>query len=366
MQITGYASKGFYSASAAQAYGSGGTSAAAAKTAGGGGSAATVVTLSEAAKAASAEPGFAEVVTAAREMLNTLLSEAERGSPLQDGKLALDLSRLSQRQLHAISSTADGLFTSDERKGADLEMERRFAAALTGSLAVSEVSGDYRNLYKAAAEYFDGLSPEQKAEPEWKAGRAAIDKALAALEGDRKTLPTGIADDPVAAWMATRKEEADASEGSETLGENLRKILDKRYDAAWAEGKSPTFDKARPGEFIDLAEFDSRSLSAMALNREGLFSAQEVRAADAEIKARANLALSEGYKSAADSGDPTAFSRNIIAIYSSMSADERAAAGFSENLLNTAIESYESSARLMEIMATGMNAMGGMQSWFGR
>lgn len=357
MQITGYASKGFYGTPATQAYanvGAGGSAKPGA--AGNGGSAATVITLSQAALEASAEPHFSAVTDAAREMLNRLLSETERTSPLQDGKLALDMSVLSARHLHAILKSEDGLFTGDERKAAELEMNRRFDLALSGPAAVSEVTGDYRTLYKAAATYLDGLSAEQKAEPQWQAARAAIDKALTALEADRGKLPQAIADDPVAGWLAKRPtDDGEADQPSDSLAQNLRRTLDKRYESGEAaRGK------------LDLAAFDSRAVSAMALNRDGLFSAEEVRSANAEIRSRANSALSEGYKDAARSGDPTAFSRNIIAIYSSMSADERQAAGFSENLLSTAIASYESSSRLMDIMAAGMNAMGGMQNWFAR
>lgn len=354
MQIAGYGNTGFYGTSASRAYGQESAGASNAKTGENGKSgAATVVTISAEAMAASAEPDFAQVVATARETLNRLLSEAERRTPLEGDKLALDMTTLSQRELFAIAKTDDGLFTSDERKAAELEMARRFDLALSGPAAVSEVTGDYRTLYKAAAAYLDAMSAEQKAEPGWQAQRDAIDKALAALEGDHGTPPAGIADDPVAAFLAGRTaEEGEAAEDNTTsLAESLRKVLDKRYEAGAGQG-------------IDFAQFDSRSISAMALNRGGLFSPDEVRAAETEIRSRANTALSEGYKEAARSGDPTAFSRNIIAIYSSMSPEERLASGLSENLLNTAVANYESTMRLMDMMAQGMSAMGGMQSWF--
>lgn len=352
MQIAGYGNKGFYGASATRAYSQDGAVASAAKPGENGrSSAATVVTISNAAKAAGTEPDFAQIVRTARETLNRILAEAERRSPLEGGRLALDMSALGQRELFAISKTDDGLFTTDERKAAELELGRRFDLALSGPAAVSEVTGDYRTLYKAAAAYLDGQSAEQKAEPDWQAKRAAIDKALTALEANRGTPPAGIADDPVAAFLADRAatDQETPPEETASLAQSLRKVLDKRYGQ---------------GERIDLGEFDSRSISAMALNRDGLFSAEEVRAAETEIRARANTALTEGYKQAARSGDPTAFSRNIIAIYSSMSAEERLASGLSENLLNTAVANYESTSRLMAMMAQGMSAMGGMQSWF--
>ena len=359
MQVAGYGNKGFYSASAVRAYGQESTVGSAAKAGENGKSgAATVVTLSQEAMAAGTEPDFAQIVQTARETLNRLLTEAERRSPLEGGRLALDMSALSQRELFAIAKTDDGLFTSDERKAAALELGRRFDLALSGPAAVSEVTGDYRTLYKAAAAYLDGQSAEQKADPGWQEARAAIGKALTALQADHGTPPAGIAGDPVATFLADQAatDSETPAEDATSLAESLRKVLDKRYAAG--KGLSGT------GERIDLGEFDSRSISAMALNRDGLFSSEEVRAAETEIRSRANTALTEGYKEAARSGDPTAFSRNIIAIYSSMSAEERLASGLSENLLNTAVANYESTTRLMNMMAQGMSGMGGMQSWF--
>ena len=354
MHITGYGSKGFYGTPASQAYASGGANAQATKTGGQrDAGAATVVSLSDAARAATAEPDFAAVIVTARETLNRLLAETDRASPLEGGVLALDMGSLSQRELHAIAATGDGLFTGEERKAAQLEMDRRFDLALSGPAAVSELTGDYRALYKAAATYLDGLSTEQRAEPGWQAARTALDKALAALDGDRASPPKGIANDPVASWLAARKDKKEG-DGDAALAGNLRTILDKRYEAGETQRRKP-----------DLSQFNSRAVSAVALNRDGLFSADEVGAAKAEIRARANAALSEGYKDAGRSGDPTAFARNIMAIYSAMSADERQAAGFSDALLDTAVSSYQSTMRLMDMMATSMN-VGGAAGWFAR
>ncbi len=366
MQVTSYGGKGFYALPATQAYGGGANAPASKSGDQRGNDQATIVTLSDAARAASVEVKFATVVAAVRETLNTLLSEAGRQNPLEDGKIALDMSSLSQRELFAIAKTDDGLFTCDERKAAELEMERRLSLALSGPAGVSDVTGDFRALYKAAADHFDGLSAEQKAEPAWQAARNAIDKALIALNSDPAKFPSKIDGDPVAAWLASRSSGDIEGEFAGSLVGNLRNILDQRYAAADEAGTRATFDKKRPGHFIDLGEFGSRAVSAMALNREGSFSPEEEHAAKSEIRLRANLALSESYKDAARSGDPTAFSRNIIAIYSSMSADERLAAGISENLLSAAISSYESTTRLTDIMAMGANSMGGMESWFSR
>ncbi len=366
MQVGAYSPNAYYRTAQAQTH---------AVNAGGGGNAAApddgtgnaaIVTLSEAARNAAAPPDFAQVVNAAREMLSELLAQAERTSPLQSEKLALDMTRLSQRELYAIKVTEDGLFTSDERRAAELEMERRFANALTGPLAVSELTSDYRALYRAAADFLDGLGPEQKAEAEWKQARAAIDAALARLAGDKASPPSGVENDPVAQWLSERAEnEGEPTTDPASLEEGLRAILDKHYEKARAAGRTPTFDPANArGGFIDLAVFEAETISAMALNRKGLFSAEEVRAANAEVRRRASVALSEGYRQAAKSGDPTAFARNIISLYSSLSPEVRAAAGFSENMLSTAVASYETTSRLMEVISSNLQGASGAAGWF--
>lgn len=325
---------------------------------------ATVVTLSEAARSAASVPDFSQVLAAARETLNQLLAEAERASPLENDKLALDMTRLGERELYAITVNDDGLFTSDERKAAEIEMQRRFDSAMTGPIAISELTADYRPLYRAAATWLDALGPEQKASPQWKDARAAIDTALARLAGEKGTSPAGIANDPVAAWLEKRATtEKEAATDPVSLEEGLRAALDKQYEKARQEGRIPTFDASNTrGAYIDLGIFDAETVSAIVHNRNGLFSGEEVRAATAEIRNRANVALSEGYRDAAKSSDPTAFARNIISIYSSLTPEVRQAAGFSENMLSTAMSSFETTSRLLEMMAT--NTQGGGAGWF--
>lgn len=369
MQVGAYNSNTFYG-TAAQGYGAYGGSASAAQTNASDGKpkqdAAAVVTLSDAARNVTAELDFAQIVESARETLSRLLNDADRDSPLKEGKLALDMSALNQRELFAISSTEDALFTSSEREAAALEAERRFGLALSGPLAVSEVTGDFRPLYRAASEYLDGLGTEQKAEPEWEAARNAIDTALAQLDGDRSKRPEGIENDPVAAWLAARTDSDDTgSDTQASLAQNLRNALDKHYDAAHENGRIPTFDASKSrGHHIDLAEFDAETVSMMALNRDNLFSMDEIRAAEGEIRHRASNALSEGYREAAKSGDPTAFAQNIISLYSSLSPSVREAAGFQERMLSTAMASYESTSQLMNMMQQGMQASSGVGSWF--
>ncbi|GLQ08675.1 hypothetical protein GCM10007913_06070 [Devosia yakushimensis] len=328
--------------------------------------AATSVTLSDAAKAALATKDFATVLTETHAKLKALLKEAGPTNPLEKDKLALDLSSLDARELYAMASN-DG-FTSDEQKAAGLEMQRRLEAALAGPAAVSKVTGNYHGLYKAAAEYLDSLGPEEKAAPDWVAARAAITEGLKQLQADPKKLPDAGKDDPVAIYLAlVNSGETTTPRPITDIATTARKTLDTLYADATAAGKAATFNKnTTVGTYIDMSKFDSRTLSSIVLDTSGQFTTEETRAANMALKAKSGAALLAGFQSAAKSSDPTAFSQNVISIYSSMSAEERLAAGWSEDFYKAALGSYQSTANLLNMFsqATSSNSGTGIMSWF--
>ena len=330
--------------------------------------AATNITLSDAARAALETKDLATVLSDVREKLSALLTAAGRTSPLQNDKLALDLTSLDPRELYAIASSSADAFTADEKKAAGLEMQRRFDAAMAGPAAIAKVTGTYSGLYKAAADYLDSLGPEERADPKTVAARAALTEGLKQLAADPKTLPKDIEDDPVALYLAL----ADAGETTgprpiEDVADDVRTTLDKKYADALANGRVPTFNKSsKIGSYIDLSSFDSRSLSAMVLNAKGQFSDAEMGAAKAVLHSKSGAALLAGFNNAAKSSDPTAFSQNVISIYSSMSAEERQAAGWSENIYKAAVSSYATNSKLVQMLSDAGGGSGGVMSWLGK
>ncbi|QDZ10932.1 hypothetical protein [Devosia ginsengisoli] len=328
--------------------------------------AATSVTLSDEARAALADRDFATVITDARAKLTTLLTEADRTSPLEGGKLALDLTSLDARELFAMAS--DDSFTSDERDAAGLEMQRRFEAALSGPAAIAEVTGNFTALYKAAAEYLDSLSPEEKAGTDWIAGRAAVTEAQKQLQIAPKTMPDAGEDDPVALYLALV--EAGKSAEPQDIADvatGARKTLDALYADAIKAGKVPTFNKNTTiGTYIDMSKFGSRTLSAIVLDKTGQFTDQEVSAANAAMRSKSGAALLAGFQNAAKSSDPTAFSQNIMSLFASMSPEERQAAGWSEQFYQAAVQSYQSTTKLMDMFAQAGGSNTGFLSWLGK
>lgn len=327
---------------------------------------ATNVTLSDAAKAAIAVKDFTTVIAEARSKLTTLLTDANRKSPLEKDKLALNLSSLDQREIYAMAS--DKSFSADEQKAAGLEMQRRFEAALSGPAAVAKVTGTYTGLYKAAAEYLDTLSAEEKAEPDWITARAAVTDGLKQLQADPKKLPAAGKDDPVAIYLQLQA----AGGGNKDVpiadvATGARKTLDALYADALAGGKAPTFNKdTKTGNFIDLGKLDSRTLSSIALDQTGQFSADEVRAANSTLRSKSGAALVAGFQSAAKSSDPTAFSQNIISMYASMTADERQATGWSPQFYEAALNSYQSTTKLLNMFAEAGGSSTSFLSWMGK
>jgi len=309
---------------------------------------ATSITLSDAAKAALSEKSLASVVADARSKLTKLLEDAGRKSPLQNGELAIDLSSLDSREIYAIAS--DKSFSADESEAAMLEMQRRFEAALAGPHSIAQVTGDYTGLYNAAATFLDALGPEEKASTDWKASRDAVTEGLKQLQTDPKKLPSAGEDDPVATYIKLVETRGTLDQSMATLATNARAALDKRYDEIHATGRIPSFKAGAPGAtYVDLSGLSSRSLSAIVLDQEGQFTSQEVAAAKSQLRTKSSSVLMAGLKSASQSTDPTAFSQNVISAFSSLSAEEREAAGWSDKLYEAAVANYSTSNKLLEM-----------------
>lgn len=330
-----------------------GTSASAAATAygSGTGSSATTVTLSEAAKAAMAAKDFTTVIAEARATMNKLLSDAQKTSPLKDDKLDVDMSKVDRRELYAMSVNGEQKFTPDEQKAAKIELQNRFDQALAGPTSVGRVTGKIDGLYTAALAFLDAAGTEEKASSAYADARKAIEAMIAKLKTDPGTLPGAVPNDPVNDYMQrlAAGETGDLRDIGD-VGSDARATLDAQYTAG---GVTP-----------DYADFDSRSLSAVAINTGDEFSPEEVRAAKSEMRSRTGAAVLAALKNSDAATNPAGFSENIISLYGAMSAEERAAAGWSDNLYAAAVSSYQTASKLAQMLgsATGSSLWGGAES----
>jgi len=342
------------------------TSTAAAKTAatstGTGGSSsgsATNVTLSDAAKAAMSQIDFSTVIQQTRAAMDALLADGTKPADA-------DLSKLDRRQLFAMATNAGGQFTPDEMAAAQTQQQNLQDAALAGPLAVARVTDDIEGIYKAASDFLDGASTEEKATAAWTTKKDAIVEAQKELAADPTKTPD-VPGDIVADYI--RRTDSGDTGTTRAIGgvaSDARAALDVQYASAKAAGKTLAFSSTRSStttQLVDFSKFDSRSLASVALNTDNQFSAEEVTAAKAAMHSRSSATVLAGLQNAGS--DPASFAKNLISAYASMSPEERQAAGWSEQLYSAAVASYNSASQLANIFGSGSAASSGASSLLG-
>lgn len=297
------------------------------------------------------------VIAEARSALDALLKSAKTNTALKDGKPTIDLGDLDRRELFAIASNRGGKFPLEEQVVATLELKSRQSEALAGPAASARITGDYASLYQAALDRLDAAGPEEKATGQWTKDRAA------AVEGRKQAIakpgvaPSGIDGDPVAAYL---KEVGGVVANPRTrdfgkVANDVRTVLDKQYTTAFADGAATDPDSGQ----IDFSKFDTRSLAAVSLNRDGQFSVHEMRQAATEIRARDHASVMSSYK-ASDGADASDFGKSMITRYASMTTEEREASGWTPELYDKMIAMQNTREKLAEMFSgSGATASSG-------
>ncbi|CAN5522423.1 hypothetical protein BH10PSE11_BH10PSE11_35360 [soil metagenome] len=320
--------------------------------------AATNLTLSDAAKARMAAeaktPDFTTVTNDARATLDKLYAAAKVTGPLgADGKTTVDLSALDRRSLFAIATNSSGKFTADEQSVASGEFNNRFNAALAPAAAATSMTKNYTVVYKAALEYLDGASSEEKGTAAWSAQRAAVLKGYEAAKQKPDTAPSGISGDPVASYLVKYPDGAPVgtTKSFSTVATDARATLDAQASLAAEKGTELVYDPARKfGQLVDFSSVDNRSLSAITLNQDQQFSNQEIYAAKKELDSRTRASILSSLKQSQQSGDPTQLSLGILQSYSAMSDEERQASGWTPSFRDNAIQSYKSTSNILSML----------------
>ena len=331
---------------------------------------ATNITLSDAAKAALASQSaqtvtktFAAVTADARAALDALYTAAKVTSPVdKDGNATIDLSSLDERSVYAIASNSQNKFTVDEQSLAVQAMQDRFDAAIKPKLAASDLTGNYSGVYKAAMDYFDAMSPEEKANAGWAAQRTALAQGYAQTLQKPSVLPSNIPNDLVADLSARQQQSPDASTLKDftDVASAVRSSLDAQALDATRKGTELVLDPSRKGgQKVDWSSLDNRSLSAVALNQGSQFSPDETRFAKKELDSRTRASMLQALQSSGS--DPRALSYSILSQYSGMSAEERQASNWTDSFRDSAVANYKSASNLVSMLAQ-MNAGGGDQS----
>ncbi|MES2030420.1 MAG: hypothetical protein V4477_14675 [Pseudomonadota bacterium] len=318
--------------------------------------AATNLTLSDAARAKLASSGpdknIATVVTDLRAKLAGLYVAAKATGPLDaSGKLTIDLSTLDRRSLYAMATNNGGTLTADEQSVAKTELGNRFNAALAPATGTAKLTGDFSGIYKAALDYLDAAGSEEKASATWSAQRDAVVKGIQATQQNPTRMPSGIANDPVAAYLAQPDTTVPVKDIA-AVAKSVRALLDAQAKAAQEAGKGElVYDSRRKtGQLADFSAIDNRSLSAISLNQNGLFSKEESFAAKQVLDSRNRTSILEALQASQKSGDPSQFSLGILNSYSAMSDEERTASNWTPSFRDNAVASYKSTNHILSLL----------------
>jgi hypothetical protein len=313
-------------------------------------------------RAAATQPSLAGVLNAA-DSGNPLDSNAATNLTLSDAARAQLAGTAAQKSFSTVTSDAraalfaivtnnGGKFSLDEQKAANTELGHRFNDALAPATATAKLTGDFSSLYRAALDYLDGASGEEKATAAWSALRSAVQKGVQATQQDPTTAPANIANDPVAAYLAQSADQVTTPTADiSSVARKVRAALDVQAKAATAAGKELVFDAGRKtGQQADLSSMDNRSLAAVSLNQDGLFSNQESFAAKQALGSRNRASVLAALKQSQTSGDPSQLSLGILNTYSSMSAEERQAVNWSPAVRDNALANYKSSRHILSLL----------------
>ena len=106
----------------------------------------------------------------------------------------------------------------------------------------------------------------------------------------------------------------------------------------------------KTGQQADLASLDNRSLAAISLNQDGLFSKQESFAAKQLLDSRSRASILAALNHSQTSGDPSQLSLGILNAYSSMSSEERQAVNWTPSFRDHAVASYKSTRQILSML----------------
>ena len=183
------------------------------------------------------------------------------------------------------------------------------------------------------------------------AQRAAVAKGVQATLQNPAVAPD-IANDPVGAYLSQNATGGStATQNISTVARKVRAALDAQAKAAAAAGKELVFDSGRKtGQQADLASLDNRSLAAISLNQDGLFSNQESYAAKQLLASRSRASILAALNQSQTSGDPSQLSLGILNAYSSMSSEERQAVNWTPSFRDNAVASYKSTKQILSML----------------
>jgi hypothetical protein len=305
---------------------------------------ADTVTLSDAAKAylASTPVDAATLAADARTWFDQQYKDNGITSALVDGQVAVDFTAQSRATLSAVAANSQSLFTKDETLAAAKALSDRFDTAMAPHVVIARHLGDYASLYQAADKYLDQADADERATPLWQSQKQAVTEGLALAKSAPSKAPETSGNDPVAALLDKTSQATAPAAGTDDAGvaSNARAMLDAQANAARDAGTTLVFDPNRKvGQQADLSQFDNQTLAIVTLNSDGSFSPEEARAAKKALDQRNRQSILAAFNTQTNS-DVSSQSLALLSHYSSMSAAEKAAMGYTDAMQSRLIQNY--------------------------
>jgi len=307
------------------------------------------VALSDAAKAylASASPTDPAALAAdARAWFDQQYQDNGISSALVDGQVAVNFTPLSRASLSAVAANSQSLFSKDETVAAATALSDRFDAAMAPHVVIARHLGDYASLYQAADKYLEQAGTDERATPLWQSQKQAVTDGLALAKATPSMAPATSGNDPVAALLDKTTQAAAPAAGTDnaSLASHARAMLDAQANAARDAGTTLVFDPSRKnGQQADFSQFDNQTLAVMTLNTDSSFSAEEARAAKTELNQRNRQSILAAFDTKTN-GDVQSQSLALLDHYSSMSAVEKQAMGYTDAMQTRLIQNYRTAS----------------------
>ena len=311
------------------------------------------VTLSDAAKAylaANAATETTTIATNARAWFDQQYQKLGIESAMLDGQVAVDLTSQSRAALSVVASNSQSLFSKDESAAAAQALQGRFDDAMTPHVVIARHTGNYVELYQAAAAYLDEAGTDERATARWQGQKEAVMAGLNAAKSEFGKAPdTDNANDPVRALLdktSTSDASAAVTDAAGIAGK-ARAMLTAQANRALDAGSELVFDKGRrSGMQADFSEFDNQSLATVALNRDAMFSSEEARAAKMELDQRNRVSMLNAFDSSKNGGGAQGASLSLLQQLSTMSDAEKAVLGYNDDFKDQIIRNYRAIAML--------------------
>ena len=312
-------------------------------------SAADTVTLSDAAKAYLASTAATDPATLAadaRAWFDQQYKNNGTTSALVDGQVAVDFTPLSRATLSAVAANSQSQFSKDETVAAAQALSDRFNTAMTPHVVIARHVGDYASLYQAADQYLDQAGADERATPLWQSQKQAVTAGLTLAQQNPSQAPAAGGNDPVAALLTKTSQATAQASGTDdaSVAGNAHAMLDAQANAARDAGTSLVFDPNRKtGQQVDFSQFDNQTLAVMTLNADASFSAAQAHAAKTELNARNRKSILAAFDTKTN-GDAQSQSLALLSHYSSMSAAEKSAMGYTDAMQSRLIQNYRTAS----------------------